>query len=490
MKCKKIHRTAALVLAAPLVLSGCAATNNISNTTIGCVGGAVVGALGTFLVTGDPKKAVMGAGVGFIAGCGAGYYLDKREEELAKLAEESSLKPEFERISNNEANGASFSENATENVIASQLSLSTEKPMFDSGKAQITDSEQLANLQKFLKGYVKSLDPASKLYVVGHTDSSGSAAFNQRLSEKRAKFIANELVNAGVNENRLFFEGVGESQPVASNLTNEGKSKNRRFEIIDVLMDTTGESAQANTVSDEQVIQVASAKKTRIENVINDLPVIVKTKKSLPTPTVSVSNNQHSTSLGLQGVKLEEFDKSYVITALGEREEESFMTFFTAANADDSEFMGSCAYAAPVVQSSLKPYNGRPIQKAKVADSISNLFGTAWYGMAGSTAITLGPIGIEKNNLNPTHKPYFSFYKQYDGSATKADLKYPVSVETYRGDGTVLVRMFAQDDNALMRCSDVVFSTNGSTQTQASAVIYQENNELMAKAFNMNLVKG
>ncbi|WP_350587375.1 hypothetical protein, partial [Pseudoalteromonas sp. 3-MNA-CIBAN-0064] len=62
MKCKKIHRTAALVLAAPLVLSGCAATNNISNTTIGCVGGAVVGALGTFLVTGDPKKAVMGAG--------------------------------------------------------------------------------------------------------------------------------------------------------------------------------------------------------------------------------------------------------------------------------------------------------------------------------------------------------------------------------------------------------------------------------------------
>jgi len=486
MKCKKFYKPVALMLAAPLVLSGCATTN----TAIGCVSGAVVGALGTFVVTGDPKKAVIGAGVGFIAGCGVGYYLDKREEELAKLAEESSLKPEFERISNNEVNGASFSGDATKNVIASQLSLSTEKPMFDSGKDQITDPEQLANLRKFLKGYVKSLDKASKLYVVGHTDSSGPAAFNQRLSEKRAKFIADELVKAGANRDRLFFEGVGESQPVASNLTNEGKSKNRRFELVDVLMDAKDESAQANTVSDEQVIQVASAKKTRIENVTNDLPVTNKTEKSLPKPIVTVSNNRRPTSLGLQGVKLEEFDKNYVMTALGEKKEEQFMTFFTAANASESDFMGSCAYAAPVVQSSLKPYNGKPIQKAKVADSINNLYGTAWYGMAGTTAITLGPIGIEKNNLNPTHKPYFSFYKQYDGSATKADLKYPVSVETYRGNGTVLVRMFAQDDNALMRCSDVVFSTDGSTQTQATAVIYQENNELMAKAFNMNLVKG
>lgn len=490
MKCKKIYRAVAIALSAPLVLNGCATTDKMPNTAIGCIGGAVVGAVGAFLVTGDPKKAVIGGGVGFIAGCGAGYYLDKREEELAKLAEESSLKPKFERISNKENNGTSFSEDATENVIASQVSLSTEKPMFESGVAQVTDPVQLANLRKFLKGYVQTLDKASKLYVVGHTDSSGSAASNQRLSEKRAKFIADELVKVGANPERLFFEGVGESQPVASNLTNDGKRKNRRFELVDVLMDTKGESFNANTVSDEQVIQVASAKKTRIENVINDLPVTDETDKPLPKPTVSVSNNRRSTSLGLQGVKLAEFDKSYVTTALGERKKESFMTFFAAANADDAEFMGSCAYAAPVVRSSLKPYSGRPIQKAKVADNISNLFGTAWYGMAGTTAITLGPIGIEKDNLSPTHKPYFSFYKQYDGTATKADLKYPVSVETYRGDGTVLVRMFAQDDNALMRCSDVVFSTNGSTQTQASTVIYQENNKLMAKAFNMNLVKG
>lgn len=490
MKCKNLYKPVVFALSAPLVLNGCATTDGMSNTALGCIGGAAVGALGTLLVTGDAKKALIGGGVGFIAGCGAGYYLDKREEELTKLAAENSLKPEFERISNDKSNGTSFSGDATENVIASQVSLSTEKPMFESGKAQVTDPKQLANLRGFLKGYVQSLDKASKIYVVGHTDSSGSAALNQRLSEKRAQFIADELVKVGADPDRLFFEGVGESQPVASNLTDEGKRKNRRFELVDVLMDKKDDSTPTNTVNDKQVIQVASAKKTRIENVINDLPIVEKTNKSLPKPTVSVSKSRLPVSLELQGVKLSEFDQSYVAAALGEREKDSFMTFFTAAHADVSQFIGSCAYAAPVVSSSLRPYNGRPIQKAKVADSISNLYGTAWYGMAGTTAVTLGPIGIEKDTLNPTSKPYFSFYKQYDGTATKADFKYPVNIETYRGDGTVLVRMFAQDSNALMRCSDVVFSTNGSTKTQASAVIYQENNELMAKAFNMTLVKG
>lgn len=489
MKCKKTYKSIVIALSAPLMLNGCASTEGMSKTAIGCIGGAVIGVFGTLLATGDPKKAIIGGGIGLIAGCGTGYYLDEREKALAKLAEENSLKPEFERISNDN-NGATFSNNATENIIASQVSLSTEKPMFESGKATVTDSKQIVNLSGFLKGYVQSLDSASKIYVVGHTDNSGSAAFNQRLSEKRAKFIADELVKAGANPERLFYEGVGESQPVASNLTDEGKRKNRRFELVDVLMDTKNNSNPTNIVSDEQVIQVANAKKTRIENVINDLPMVEKENKSLPKPTVSISKKKLTSSLGLQGVKLSEFDKNYVTAALGEMENKSSMTFFTAAYADDSQFIGSCAYSAPVVHSSLKPYTGRPIQKAKVADSVSNLYGTAWYGMAGSTAVTLGPVGIEKKSLNPTHEPYLSFYKKYDGTATKADFKYPVDVETYRGDGTILVRMFAKDNSALMRCSDVVFSTNGAKQTQASAVIYQENNELMAKAFNMALVKG
>lgn len=480
----------ALALCAPLVLNGCASTEGISNTTIGCIGGATVGALGTFLVTGDTKKSIIGAGVGFIAGCGIGAYLDKREEELAKLAKENSLKPEFERISNDNKNGSSFSTNATQNVIASQVSLTTDKPMFESAKAEVTDPQQLASLRGFLKGYVQSLDKTSKIYVVGHTDSSGSAQFNQLLSEKRAKFIASELVRAGAHPDILFYEGVGESQPIASNQTEEGKRKNRRFELLDVLMDKKNEATPLIAVPDEQVIQVASAKKTRIENVRNDLPVLEKTNKSVPKPTISISNNTQDQSLDLDGVKLAQFDKSYVTAALGEIEKESVMTFFAAAHANDSDFIGSCAYSAPVIRSTLKLYNGKPIKAAKVADSITNLYGTAWYGMANTTAVTLGPIGIEKETLNPTHKPYFSFYKQYDGTATKADFKYPVNVETYRGDGTVLVRMFAQEDNALMRCSDVVFSTKGSNKTQASAVIYQQNNELMAKAFNMTLVKG
>ncbi|GGW79011.1 OmpA family protein [Alteromonas halophila] len=495
MKHKRTYKSVVLALSAPLMLNGCASTDGMSNTALGCMGGALAGGVATFMGTGDVKKAAIGALAGGIVGCGVGAYIDAREKELEELAQKNSLKPEFERIAIDKEKGTSFSDDAEENVIASQVSLSTKKPMFASNRAEVTDPQQLKNLRGFLKGYIKSLDEASKIYVVGHTDSSGSASYNQKLSERRAKFIADELVKVGANPDRIFFEGVGESQPVASNQTEDGKRKNRRFELVDVMLDKRGDKGpERNMVPDEQVVQVASAKKTRIENVINDLPVVEKkdpsTQDKAPEPKVKASSKRRSESLGLNGVALSKFDQSYVVAALGERERESSIPFFPTAQADDSHFIGSCAYTAPVAESTLKSYTGRSIQKAKVSESITNLYGTAWYGMAAKTGITVGPIGIEKETLNPTHKPHISFYKNYDGSATQPDYKYPVSVETYRGDGTVLVRMFAKEDDALMRCTDVVFNTNGDRTTRASAVIYQENQDLMAKSFKMNLVEG
>lgn len=495
MNKKKTYKSVVLALSAPLVLNGCASTDGMSNTALGCMGGALLGGIGVLANTGDAKKALVGALAGGIVGCGIGAYIDAREKKLKELAEQNSLKPEFERIALDEKNGTSFSYDAEENLIASQVSLSTDKPMFASNKAQVTDPQQLKNLRGFLKGYIEDLDEGSKIYVVGHTDSSGSAVYNQKLSERRAKFIADELVKAGADPERIFYEGVGESQPVASNQTEEGKRKNRRFELVDVMLDKKDEKGpQMNMVPDEQVVQVASAKKTRIENVINDSPMVDKKTQTAqikaPEPKVKATSKRRSESLGLNGVALSQFDQSLVMVALGEREKESSMPFFPTAQADEASVIGSCAYTAPVAESNLKSYTDRPIQKAKVSESIKNLYGTAWYGMASTTGVTIGPVGIEKDTLNPTHTPYISFYKNYDGSATTPDYKYPVSVETYRGDGTVLLRMFAKEDDALVRCTDVVFNTNGEKTTRASAVIYQENQDLMAKSFKMNLVEG
>ncbi|CKS36101.1 outer membrane protein OmpA [Mycobacterium tuberculosis] len=69
------------------------------------------------------------------------------------------------------------------------------------------------------------------IIAVGHTDSIGTVAYNQRLSVRRAEAVKAFLVSKGIERNRVYTEGKGKSQPVADNKTKEGRAKNRRVEI-------------------------------------------------------------------------------------------------------------------------------------------------------------------------------------------------------------------------------------------------------------------
>jgi OOP family OmpA-OmpF porin len=69
------------------------------------------------------------------------------------------------------------------------------------------------------------------IIAVGHTDSIGTDAYNQRLSVRRAEAVKAFLVSKGIERNRVYTEGKGEKQPVADNRTKEGRAKNRRVEI-------------------------------------------------------------------------------------------------------------------------------------------------------------------------------------------------------------------------------------------------------------------
>lgn len=474
--------------AVSLSLAGCVST--ASNTQIGCTAGALLGAvIGHKL---DKKSgAIVGGAVGALVGCGIGHYLDEREKKLAELAKQNEMKTSFERVSIDAEKGTTFNRNATENVVASAVSISTEQPLFDTDKAVITDPAQLARLRAFLTGYLTTLDSQSKIYVVGHTDATGSASHNQQLSEQRARFIAEQLVALGARQEQLFYEGVGENQPIANNDSDSGRASNRRFELHDVLT-----SDKANPVSVSQISTISTAKKQRLDNVLNSVSVnskpkvsnvsvaskpASKTKKATQTKEASARQDP----LGLGGMPLDQFQFD-LIAKLGVAEQERGL--FSKAYASDLPVQ-SCAFAEPVVQSKLRSYNGQEIVTANVSDSLPNLYGTMWWAKVNDTGVALGPVGIAKESMQPTRQPVFNFYRNYKGGNASPDFAVPVSVETYRGQDAVLVRMYAKVENTPFRCSDVVFSTKGESRTKTTGVIYADNGQLFGREVELSLVK-
>ena len=100
--------------------------------------------------------------------------------------------------------------------------------MFNSGKATFQQQTfaVLGSIVAILKEY-----PTSKFMIEGHTDSDGSNALNQTLSENRAAAVKNYLVENGIAADRLNSAGYGETKPIDSNKTKKGKANNRRVEV-------------------------------------------------------------------------------------------------------------------------------------------------------------------------------------------------------------------------------------------------------------------
>ncbi|WGH77569.1 OmpA family protein [Jannaschia ovalis] len=98
-----------------------------------------------------------------------------------------------------------------------------------------TDSATLRpDLQSDIRALAGNLQqyPNTTVQVIGHTDNTGAAAYNQDLSERRARSVASVLINQGVSSRRVVSIGRGESQPIASNQTPAGRQQNRRVEIV------------------------------------------------------------------------------------------------------------------------------------------------------------------------------------------------------------------------------------------------------------------
>jgi outer membrane protein OmpA-like peptidoglycan-associated protein len=212
---KKNQMITLALFAAMLPLSACVTDpttgkRTISKAAIGGIGGVLGGYLLGDLIGGkrDRTEKIVGAGIGALAGAAAGYYMDEQEKKLRLQTA---------------GTGVNVTREGDNLVLdmPSEVTFGVDSANIDAGFRNTLD-QVASTLTQYEKTYVD---------VMGHTDSTGSDAYNQILSEGRASAVADYLSIRGVQSARLATRGYGESQPKASNLDPAGRSANRRVEI-------------------------------------------------------------------------------------------------------------------------------------------------------------------------------------------------------------------------------------------------------------------
>ncbi|MCL2738867.1 MAG: OmpA family protein [Bacteroidales bacterium] len=208
MKTTHLFLTASLLA---VLCSGCGISNTAKGTAIGTGAGAATGA-GVGAVIGGGRGAAWGAGIGAVVGGAAGAIIGNKMDKQKK---------ELEAI-----------EHAQVQVINDGEALLV---TFDSGILFATGSSSLNSASRnSLTQFGASLiaNPDTEVNIIGHTDNTGTDAINNPLSMDRANSVKSFLMSQGVNAARMTSAGLGSTQPVTTNATAEGRSLNRRVEIM------------------------------------------------------------------------------------------------------------------------------------------------------------------------------------------------------------------------------------------------------------------
>jgi outer membrane protein OmpA-like peptidoglycan-associated protein len=205
---KKLRMSLIMIAGAVLILSGCASWNKKQKgAVIGTAAGGTMGAVIGRASGNTALGAIIGAAVGGATGAVIGHQMDKQAEEIKKTVPDAKV----ERV------GEGIIVEFSSNVLFA----------FDKSNLSADAKVNLDKLVTVLNNY-----PDTNIELQGHTDSKGSEAYNQTLSETRAATVAYYLAGKGIVSNRLTTKGFGETMPKYDNTTADGRTQNRRAEFL------------------------------------------------------------------------------------------------------------------------------------------------------------------------------------------------------------------------------------------------------------------
>lgn len=215
----KVATIAISLATASVLFAGCSSfTKTEKGAAIGAGGGGLLGALVGKAAGNTALGALVGGAVGGTAGALIGHKMDKQAAEIKQTVPGATVSRQGEGILVKFDSGILFDVDKTVVKPAAQNSL-----------------QKLAvSLQN---------NPQTNILIVGHTDSTGTAAHNMALSVRRADAVRAILMADAVDASRLTTQGKGETEPIASNSTADGRAQNRRVEIVIIANDQMKQQA-------------------------------------------------------------------------------------------------------------------------------------------------------------------------------------------------------------------------------------------------------
>ncbi len=218
----KIAALGLAVLGSGVLFQGCStATRTQKGAVIGAATGGTIGAIIGKKAGNTAVGAIIGGALGGTAGAYIGRRMDRQAEEIKQTVPNAEVIREGEGI-----------------IVKFDSGI-----LFDVDKSDLKTAARnnIENLATSLKN-----NPETNILIVGHTAATGTDAYNDRLTERRAASVKSYAVAQGIASSRLTTQGRGETEPIADNTTEEGRSQNRRVEIVIVANESLKSEARAS----------------------------------------------------------------------------------------------------------------------------------------------------------------------------------------------------------------------------------------------------
>lgn len=453
-----------VLLITTMFLGSCATVNSTMENMgkkekIGTAGGAVAGAAVGGLIGKNMGGGKLGVAAGMLIGAGIGGYLgsrigasfDARDKRLAKIKEKTGIdiqSTSYSALKDKEQSAfeaklKKMDENGKQKAQQSKVIYKAVAPaQFSSGSAKL--SSKMKVFFSEVAGAYK-VDGVRKVMIVGHADSSGDASSNQRLSEKRAKAVARVFLKAGYPAQGIYYQGAGESEPVADNTTELGRATNRRVEMVDA--SRTQDLAMAKRFAIDESKKVM--KKVKPKEQVKAVTIVAVAKNLSGTDSIlpfhgEIYNGQQLLASGHKAKAAEKsggfFDG---LTAAIDKAKESVIG---TAHASNEQLIPAFFNDDMASAGAIKRLDGQDNLVFEPSDHLPGYYKQPIYTyLDGDAFFSLQPVSVLKEEALTGQMPNMIVYKRYDGKGDKADAKLHGAARLYVSGDNMLYRWKANN---------------------------------------------